>query len=221
LAQVTFGGWNEDGTRGIVFAVDFDYKAWRLFSFVAATGEMTLLDSHEDEAWVGGPCFLGPRAGAGGMPGCMGWIPKQDRIFYVSEETGWAHLYGIAPDGTGKTPLTSGTWEVHSILIPEDRGHFILQTGEVSPFDRHLYRMDFDGSDRTRLFDGDGRFEGWPSPDGPDCGGPLPGESPTGAVPGRQSRRRRARPGDRVAHGRMAHLSLDPARDRTLHRSRE
>jgi dipeptidyl aminopeptidase/acylaminoacyl peptidase len=166
LAQVTFGGWNEDGTRGIVFAVDFDYKAWRLFSFAAATGEMTLLDSHEDEAWVGGPCFLGPRAGAGGMPGCMGWIPEQDRIFYVSEETGWSHVYGIAPDGTGRTPLTSGTWEVHSILIPEDRDHFILQAGEVSPFDRHLYRMDFDGSDRTRLFDGDGRFEGWPSPDG-------------------------------------------------------
>jgi dipeptidyl aminopeptidase/acylaminoacyl peptidase len=166
LAQVSFGGWNETGTHGMVFAVDFDYKEWRLYSVEASTGELTLLDSLRDEAWVGGPCFPGPRSGAGGLPACMGWVPERDRIFYVSEASGFARLLTVEPDGTDRVALTGDGWEVHSVLIPEDRSHFLIQTGEISPFDRHLFRMDFDGSNRELLVEGSGRFQGWPSPDG-------------------------------------------------------
>ncbi|MCG8468523.1 MAG: DPP IV N-terminal domain-containing protein, partial [Gemmatimonadetes bacterium] len=90
LAVAAFADWNESGTHGLVFAVDYDYKTWRLYAYEAASGELTLLDSHHDEAWVGGPCF-----GFGGAT-CMGWLPGDDaRAYYVSEETGFAHVYAI------------------------------------------------------------------------------------------------------------------------------
>jgi dipeptidyl aminopeptidase/acylaminoacyl peptidase len=167
LAVLRFAGWNDAGTHGLLFAVDFDYKTWRLYALEAATGELTLLDSHSDEAWVGGPCF--PRFGGG----CLGWYPDDDsvvtdvpRAWYVSEETGFSHLYAVDADGSDKLPLTSGEWEVQGVTIPEGREGFLLHTSEVSPFDLHPWRMEFDGSRRTQVQEGRGSFRATPSPDG-------------------------------------------------------
>jgi dipeptidyl aminopeptidase/acylaminoacyl peptidase len=167
LAVARFAGWNDEGTHGLLFAVDFDYKAWRLYALEAATGELTLLDSHEDEAWVGGPCF--PRFGGG----CLGWFPDDapvsadgPRAWYVSEETGYAHLYAIDVDGSDRRQLTSGEWEVQSVTIPEGRDRFLLHTSEVSPFDLHPWRMEFDGARRTQVLAGEGSYRTTPSPGG-------------------------------------------------------
>jgi len=167
LAVASFVGWDDTGTTGLVFAVDEDFKTWRLYAVEAATGETTLLDTLRDEAWVGGPCS----SNFGG--GCMGWYPADapvagggPRAWYVSEQTGWAHLYAIDADGTDRVQLTRGEWEIEEIEISDARDHFLLHTSEVSPFDRHPWRMAFDGSDRVQIVEGDGFFDATPSPDG-------------------------------------------------------
>ena len=165
LAVASFAGWNDAGSHGLVFAVDYDYKTWRLYAYEAASGELTLLDSHDDEAWVGGPCF-----GAQGA-GCIGWLPAEaagemPRAWYVSEETGYSHLYAIDADGGDKEALTAGEWEVLGATIPDGWDAFLLQTSELSPFDQHPWRMDFDGSGRVQLLEGEGSFTVTPSPDG-------------------------------------------------------
>jgi len=158
--STTFAGWNEDGTRGLLYSVDPDFKRWRLHALDPATGELTLLDSLVDEAWVGGPCSA--RFGAG----CLGWLPGGDRVWYASEETGFAHIYTVSADGTGKRALTSGDWEVLSARIPQGWDRFLLQTNELSPHDQHPWSMAFDGSERTQLLEGTGQFNVTPSPDG-------------------------------------------------------
>ena len=167
LALATFVGWNDTGTHGLVFAVDADFKTWRLYALESESGELTLLDRLHDEAWVGGPCF--PNFG----PVCMGWYPSDapvsadgPRAWYVSEATGWAHLYAIDADGTDREQLTSGEWEVQSAGIPEGWDAFLLHTSETSPFDAHPWRMAFDGSSRERLVDGPGLFRAVPAPGG-------------------------------------------------------
>ena len=165
LAVASFAGWNEAGSHGLVFAVDYDYKTWRLYAYEAATGALTLLDTHHDEAWVGGPCFGFQGAG------CIGWFPAEEsgempRAWYVSEETGYSHLYAIDADGGGKEALTAGDWEVLGVTIPDGWDAFLLQTSELSPFDQHPWRMEFDGSDRVQLLEGEGSFTVTPSPDG-------------------------------------------------------
>ncbi|MDX1578117.1 MAG: DPP IV N-terminal domain-containing protein, partial [Gemmatimonadota bacterium] len=131
LAVASFVGWNDSGSHGLVFAVDADYKTWRLYALDGATRELTLLDRHRDEAWVGGPCF-----GFGGAS-CIGWFPDDGeglpRAWYVSEETGFAHLYVIDADGGNRRALTGGEWEVLNARIPEGWDAFLLHTSEVSP----------------------------------------------------------------------------------------
>lgn len=165
LAVASFAGWNDAGSHGLVFAVDYDYKTWRLYAYEAASGELTLLDSHHDEAWVGGPCFGFQGAG------CIGWFPAESagstpRAWYVSEETGYSHVYAIDADGGDKQALTAGDWEVLGATIPDGWDAFLLQTSELSPFDQHPWRMEFDGSDRVQLLEGEGSFTVTPSPDG-------------------------------------------------------
>lgn len=155
-SRVFNAGWNDAGTVAFVFAVSFDDKDRWLWSVDAASGARTLLDHLHDDAWVAGPCFAQ----------CVGFVPGTDRVYFVSEATGYAHLYAVDADGSNMQALTSGEWEVLSVAMPEDRSGFFMRTNEGSPFNEHLYRMDFDGSDRERLSDGEGRFVGTLSPDG-------------------------------------------------------
>ncbi len=156
FSALTFLGWNDAGTTGLLAATSYGYNYRWLWSVDAATGELTLVDLLEDEAWIAGPCGFG----------CAGFLPGSDRIYFASEETGFAHLYAVDPDGSNREALTGGEWEVLSVDIPEDRSHFLLRTNEGSPFSQHVWRMDFDGSDRTRITAGDGQFNVTPSPDG-------------------------------------------------------
>lgn len=153
--RVFASGWNDAGTQAFVSAVSFDSKDRWLWSLDAASGERTLLDHLHDDAWVSGPCF-----------GCIGFLPGTDRVYFVSEESGYAHLYAVNVDGSDKQALTSGDWEVLSVTVPEQRSHFLLRTNEGSPFNEHVFRMEFDGSGRSALTEGDGRFVATPSPNG-------------------------------------------------------
>ncbi len=154
--RVFNAGWNDSGTTAFVFAVSFDDKDRWIWSIDAASGDRTLLDHLHDDAWVAGPCFAQ----------CVGFFPNSDRLYYVSEASGFAHLYAVDADGGSKQTLTSGEWEVLSVSMPESRTHFVLRTNEGSPFNEHIWKMDFDGSNRVRLTEGDGRFLGTLSPDG-------------------------------------------------------
>lgn len=148
--------WNDAGTKAFVFAVSADNKDRWLWSVDGATGERTLLDHLHDDAWVAGPCFAS----------CVGFVPGTDRIYYVSEVSGYAHLYAVNADGTDKLALTSGEWEVLSVGMPEDRSRFFLRTNEGSPFNEHVFWIDFDGSDKEQITSGDGRFVGTLAPNG-------------------------------------------------------
>ncbi len=155
LAFASFAGWNDSGSQGLVVSSSFD-REWRwIFSVDAATGDLTLLDALQDEAWVGGPCSR-----------CVGWLPDSDRAYFVGEATGYAHLYAINADGSERTQLTDGEWEVLRVEIPQRSSRFVLHTNEGSPFNQHVYTMEFDGSRRAAITSGPGSFDATLSPDG-------------------------------------------------------
>jgi dipeptidyl aminopeptidase/acylaminoacyl peptidase len=152
--QAGVGDWHADGSAAIVSAVSSDFKNRYLYSVAGSDGAITLVDALRDEAWVNGPCF-----------NCNGWTPD-GRIWYVSEATGYAHLYSVRPDATDKRALTSGTWEVLSVDVSDDGRHFELNTSEPSPFTRQAYRMPIAGGTRTRITSGEGGHSLAIAPDG-------------------------------------------------------
>ena len=173
LSFASFAGWNESGTHALVASSSFD-REWRwIYSLEAATGKLTLLDALQDQAWAAGPCSR-----------CIGWLPNSDRAYFVSEATGFAHLYAIDADGSDRAQLTQGDWEVLQVEIPRGGDRLVLHTNEGSPFNQHVYTMGFDGSRRTAITTDQGGFDATLSPDGREGGvGPLGGQPTRGAVP--------------------------------------
>ena len=155
IQSVSFRGWNDAGTHGLLSATSLDNKHRWILSVEAESARLTVLEHLADSAWVAGPCFT-----------CVGWIPDSNRAWFVSEADRFAHLYTVEADGSELRRLTQGPWEVLSVEIPEQRDHFLLRTNEGSPFEQHMWRMGLDGSDRRRITSGTGRFEGTISPDG-------------------------------------------------------
>jgi dipeptidyl aminopeptidase/acylaminoacyl peptidase len=148
-------GWNDAGTHALMLHRSDDDTRWVLTTLEAASGAVTEVASEYNEAWVGGACRFG----------CVGWLPESDRIYYVSEESGYAHVYTVEADGTGTRQLTSGEWEMLGVEVVEGQDRFFITTNEGSPFNQHVGFMDFDG-ERTYVTAGDGRFDGTLSPDG-------------------------------------------------------
>lgn len=160
LASTSFIGWNADGSVGLVGAVSFDFKDQWLWALDAATGEMTLLAHDHDEAWIGGPCdpWL--------SPSCAGWLPDGETVYFVSERSGWSQLYTVSAAGGEPQRITRGEWEVHGVDVSADEEGFEMTASRASPFVRHFYRMEFDGSGMTRVTEGPGRHDVEVSPDG-------------------------------------------------------
>ncbi len=156
VADASTSGWNDAGTHALIWSRTEDSKQWFLYSLEATTGTLTLLDQLRDEAWVGGPCGFG----------CRGWLPDSNTAWYVSEETGYAHIYTVQADGTGKQALTSGDWEVLRAEIPRGEDRFLLTTNEGSPFNQHVGWMPLTGGPRQYLSSGDGSYDATLSPDG-------------------------------------------------------
>jgi len=152
-ASVQLAGWRDDGSMALLFTTSADFKSRYLVS-VSSRGEAMVTDALRDSAWVNGPCF-----------GCAGWLPD-GRAWYVSEASGYAHLYAANPDGTGQVALTSGRWEVLQAELSPDRRWFWLHTSETSPYVREFWRMPATGGARERLTVETGGHSVVVSPDG-------------------------------------------------------
>jgi dipeptidyl aminopeptidase/acylaminoacyl peptidase len=152
-SQVRFAGWSDDGSAALLVATTPDFE-WRYIMSVGDAGPARTVDALRDSAWVGGPCG-----------GCIGWLPD-GRAWFASEASGYAHLYAANRDGSGRTALTSGAWEVLDATLSSDRREFLLHTHEESPFVRHWYRMPVAGGARTKVTREHGGHQVTPSPDG-------------------------------------------------------
>jgi len=137
--QVRVLGWNDDGSRALVFSTSYNFKN-RWLHTVTADGKAQLVDALHDSAWVSGPCF-----------GCGGWFDGGKRLWYVSEADGYAHLYSMAADGSDRKQLTKGNWEVNAVTLSRDGKNFYLTTSEGTPFEQHFYRMPVAGGAREKL----------------------------------------------------------------------
>ncbi|GAB1320006.1 Dipeptidyl peptidase 4 [Madurella fahalii] len=83
--------------------------------------------------------------------------PGNDRDRYyldLSDESGWNHLYLFSIDGRNKVALTSGEWEVASVLkIDTSRGLVYYTSTEHHSTERHIYSVSYVTGEKTPLVD--------------------------------------------------------------------
>lgn len=153
--------WSEDGTRAVLVGRAADNKDRWIFALDPASGKTRVLFSDHDEAWTntfgGGP--------GGGGAGNMGWMKDDRSIYFLSERSGYSHLYVVSSDGGESIALTSGKWEVASAQLSEDKSRFFLTTTEPDLSERHFFVMPASGGERTRITTAPGHHQAFVSPD--------------------------------------------------------
>ncbi|HEU0053932.1 MAG TPA: DPP IV N-terminal domain-containing protein, partial [Longimicrobium sp.] len=146
-------GWAPGEDRALVMGVAFDFKDRWIYT-ATPDGRTTVVDHDRDTTWVGGPNLY-----------AAGWT-RDGRVWFLSEKTGYSHLYTVSANGGPATAVTSGRWEVTDAQPSADGRTFYITTGETHPGERAVYAVSAGGGARTRLTPMDGWSEGDVSPDG-------------------------------------------------------
>lgn len=126
------------------------------------TGDQNrLLTEETDEGWIDLYDFFS------GLTHPLFFPEGSDHFYWLSDRDGWTHLYRYDYDGNLVRQVTRGEWEVTNIhRIDGIRGTLWYSSTEVSPLERHLYRLDLNTGERTRLTKDRGVHEITFSPDG-------------------------------------------------------
>ncbi|HLL14619.1 MAG TPA: alpha/beta fold hydrolase [Pyrinomonadaceae bacterium] len=133
--------WSEDGKHAAMLARSADNKDRWVLQLDPATGKTKTLVALHDDAWTNGPGAF-----------TLGWLADNRRVYFESEQDGFAHLYTISVDGGQPVQLTRGAFEVSDVRLSEDKTKFYFTSSEVSFAERHLYSMPVAGGARpTRL----------------------------------------------------------------------
>lgn len=131
-------GWTPDSKR-IVYQIQDREQTWLDLNFAdPANGKTDTLFRETTKAWVD----------ADAEPV---WL-KDGSFLWLSERSGWKHLYHYAPEGNLVRQITNGKWEVRSLLGVDERGGWLYFSGtEHTHIANHTYRIKLDGSSLMRL----------------------------------------------------------------------
>jgi dipeptidyl aminopeptidase/acylaminoacyl peptidase len=147
--------WSDDGSKAVLPVRAADNKDSWLLALDPATGNARVITHEHDPAWV---YWL--------SQGSAGFVPNSSTVWFISERTGWLHLYTIPYEGGQPRAITSGKYEVDNVALSGDRKSFDLTTSQESLFERHLYRVPVGGGALTKLTTTAGWHEAVASPDG-------------------------------------------------------
>ncbi|WP_448517834.1 S9 family peptidase [Rhodoflexus sp.] len=84
----------------------------------------------------------------------MVYLKNGKQFIWASEQSGYKHLYLYNNDGKLVRPLTQGDWEVDKFLGIDETAKvpvIYYTSTEVSPLERHFYRIGLDGKNKQRL----------------------------------------------------------------------
>jgi dipeptidyl aminopeptidase/acylaminoacyl peptidase len=154
--QMSAPVWSEDGTKAVISARSGDNKDRWLFALDPATGKTRTLVNIHDDAWVGGPQSTATT---------LGWMKNDREVYFISEKTGYAHLYAVPFESGEPRALTTGKWEVLNVRQSKDKSKFYVIASADGPSDQFLYEMPGDGGPLTRISQAPGKHTAVLSPD--------------------------------------------------------
>lgn len=94
----------------------------------------------------------------------MGWLDNSDSLYYLSEESGYAHLY-LKPLNARAKALTSGRFEVNDLTVSADEKSIYFKANKKHPGIYEIYKVDVNSAEITALTDLGGMNDYSLSPD--------------------------------------------------------
>ncbi len=143
--------WEADSQR---FTFTYNQRGHRVFRVIGVntdTGETQAIVNEECDTFF---CYSSKQF--------LHWLNETRELIWMSERDGWNHLWLYdAAQGSVKQQITRGDWVVRSVEHVDEQARQIwfwasgIRAGE-DPYHLHLCRIDFDGSNRLQLTQGEG-----------------------------------------------------------------
>ncbi len=144
--------WSDDGSKAFCVLITQDNKEKMIAVLDVPNAKAKIVYKERDEAWAQ---RIGP----------YDWMPDNKNVWFRSERDGYFHLYALNPETGEVKALTRGQWEIFGPRISKDKKKFYFTSSETHPGERHLYSMNLDGTEKTKITPGAGRYDVTSSPD--------------------------------------------------------
>lgn len=143
--------WNKDGSQVAMMLEAWDNKTRWLTTVDFEKNSFINQHKLQDDAWINWSFNE------------FDWVGTS-ALYYLSEESGYSHLY-YKNLANGKTDqLTSGNFEVSDVTLTKDQQHFIFKANKKHPGIYEIYRVDL-AKDLIALTDFGGKNNYALSPD--------------------------------------------------------
>ncbi|HEX3534410.1 MAG TPA: S9 family peptidase [Gemmatimonadaceae bacterium] len=143
--------WTSRADTIAVITLNRQQNVMKLFFFDVTTGGRRQVMTESSKTWIDVFDFYGDVDDMMSFPG------GSTEFFWLSDRDGYQHLYRYDYSGKLINQVTHGTWNATRIEGSDAAQRRIYYTStEVSPLQRQLYSIGFDGSDKRRITTAEG-----------------------------------------------------------------
>jgi dipeptidyl-peptidase-4 len=144
--------WTAKDDQLAIVHLDRPQRHLKLFFHDVTDGSGQLIMEEESDAWIDVFDFFA------GIYHLFFFPEDQDRFFWITDREGWNHIYSYDYQGNLDRQVTEGEWEVTNVYaVDADKKRIYYSSTEVSPLERHLYSIKFNGRRAKQLTEVPGR----------------------------------------------------------------
>ena len=121
--------WNAQGSQVALMLEAWDNKTRWLTTVDLANNKLVNQHKLNDDAWINYSMNE------------FDWVGN-DALYYLSEETGYSHLYHKALNSKKAKQLTSGKFEVSDVTLTKNQQDFIFKANKKHPGIYEIYQVD-------------------------------------------------------------------------------
>ncbi len=138
--------WMKDGTALAVMRLNRLQSTLDLLSIDPETGRSRVLLTEKSDTYVNEA-----------SDDKWYFLESGEGFLWMSEDSGYKHIFLHDMEGNRQQMITSGDWQVDQLIGVDEEEEWIYFTStEVSPLERHLYRINFKGKRKKQLTDIEG-----------------------------------------------------------------
>jgi dipeptidyl-peptidase-4 len=144
--------WISEPNRLAMITLNRKQNDMKLYFFDVTSGSKKLILEEKSDTWIDIHNFYE-------RVNDMIYFPDHwKEFFWLSDRDGYQHIYRYDYSGKLLNKITKGNWTVTRIEgINSETGIIYYSSTEVSPLERHLYSIKFDGSGKRKLSKEEGR----------------------------------------------------------------
>ena len=154
--------WTSNGGELAIVKMNRQQNELELYFYDVETGSGTLImDEQAEKGWIDVFDFFA------GIDDYFLFPDDREEFLWISDRNGFKHLYRYGYDGGLINQVTDGNWQVTNVFaVNSEEGRIFYESTEDSPLERHLYSINFDGSDKVKHSHEEGHHSFSMGPDG-------------------------------------------------------